>query len=156
MIADASWLVILSRWLHVISACLLVGATFFYAVLPNSDPPEGARARRSLQMLVRVTIVLLIATGIYNLILNREGYHRTLPLSHGLLGTHVLLALAIVGLLEAGLSARRVEGGRRGLLRIAVVLLFVTVAVASSLKYVREHPSPSTANGHSMDKAGQQ
>ena len=96
-------------------------------------------------MLVRVTIVLLIASGIYNLILNRDGYHRTLPLSHGLLGSHVLLALVIVGLLEAGLSARRVECGRRGLVRIGVVLLFVTVAVASTLKYVREHPAPPTA-----------
>ena len=145
MIADAGWLVILSRWLHVICACLLVGGTFFYAIVCKSDAADGTQARRSLQMLVRITIVLLIASGIYNLILNRDGYHRTLPLSHGLLGTHVLLALVIVGLLEAGLSARRVEGGRRTLVRLAVVLLFVTVAVASTLKYVREHPAPPAA-----------
>jgi len=140
MIADANWLpVVFSRWVHVISACLLVGGTFFFAIAWRSE------GRRALQMLVRVTIVLLIASGIYNLILNRDGYHRTLPLSHGLLGSHVLLALVIVGLLEAGLSARRVECGRRGLVRIGVVLLFVTVAVASTLKYVREHPAPPTA-----------
>lgn len=136
MIADASVLVILSRWVHVISACLLVGGTFFYAIVSRSDAAEGTNARRSLQMLVRITIVLLIAAGIYNLILNRDGYHRTLPLSHALLGTHVLLALVVVGLLEAGLSARRTQGARRGLVLISVVLLFVAVAVASTLKYV--------------------
>ncbi|HSZ59905.1 MAG TPA: hypothetical protein VK797_29960 [Tepidisphaeraceae bacterium] len=155
MIADASWIwIILSRWVHVLSACLLIGATFFFAgVFGRSAAAEpesaegvlGKRARRLLQMLARTAIVLLIATGVYNLLLNRIAYEHTLPLSHVLLGLHALLWLVIAGMLEVGLSSRRTPAVRRTWLGATVALMFLTVALASSLKYVREHPRATAA-----------
>ena len=143
--------IILSRWVHLLSACLLIGATFFYALAFRKPPAEGdapdqvlARAaRRALQMLARTAIVLLLATGIYNLLLNRIAYEHTLPLSHVLLGIHALLWLLIAATIEIALS-RQTRAGKRALLLATVVLMFLTVAIASSLKYVREHPETST------------
>jgi uncharacterized membrane protein len=151
MMADTTWFwIILSRWVHLLSACLLVGATFFFAITFRKPAAEGEapdqvlarRARRALQMLARATIVLLVATGIYNLLLNRIAYEHTLPLSHVLLGIHALLWLLIAATIEIALS-RRTLAGHRALLVAAVALMFLTVAIASSLKYVREHPGTS-------------
>lgn len=151
MIAQLNWVWAIGfRWVHIVSACLLIGGTFFYAAVLASGPVaagesvEDARAvfaRRSLQMLARLLVVLLIATGVYNIILNHVAYERSLPLSHLLIGPHALLAVVILGALEVGLSKRRAPAARRGWLWTTVVLMFITVAIASSLKYVREHPS---------------
>jgi uncharacterized membrane protein len=159
MIAQADWVWVIGfRWVHIVSACLLVGATFFFATalfspaVASGEPAEDARAlraRRSLQMLARVVIVLLIATGIYNIVLNHVAYERSLPLSHLLLGPHALLALVIAGMLEVGLSSRRAPAARRGWLWTTIVLMFITVAVASSLKYVREHPRSNAGSTQS-------
>lgn len=146
MMAAMSWVwVILFRWLHVISACLLVGAAFYYAIVMravNNPPDSGfvARATRALKTLARASIVVLIATGIYNLLLNRPAYHQNLPLTHALLGSHILLAIIIMALLEIGLSARRSMRAGGAWVWLAIVLLFLTVAVASTLKFAREHP----------------
>lgn len=146
MMAAMSWAWdILLRWLHVVSACLLVGAAFFYAMTSRgaSGPPDDgldAHATRVLKMLARAAILVLLATGIYNMLLNRAAYHQNLPLTHALLGSHALLALIILAALEIGLSTRRSKQARAAWMAIALVLMLLTVAVASSLKYAREHP----------------
>jgi hypothetical protein len=63
-----------------------------------------------------------------------------------LLGTLALLALVIAGVLEVGLSSRQTPGARHGWLRATVALMFITVALASGLKYVREHPGPNVGD----------
>ena len=160
-----SWIwIILSRWVHLLSACLLIGATFFFAgtlgkSTADAESGEGvlvSRSRRFLQMLGRTAIVLLLATGIYNLLLNRIAYEHTLPLSHVLLGLHALFWLVIAAAIEVALS-RRTRTGRRDLLGITIALMFLTVAIASGLKYVREHPATSAnaaATRQSADMAG--
>lgn len=138
--------VILFRWLHVISACLLVGAAFFYAIVApamnsQSEGVLAARARRILKMLARAAIVVLIASGIYNLLGNWTAYRQNVPLTHALLGSHILLAIIIMSLLEIGLSARRSIRAMSGFVWFALLLMLVTLAVAASLKFAREHPS---------------
>lgn len=150
MLADAGWVwIILVRWLHVIAACLLVGATFFAAfILPTATrtletataAPVASRSRRGFKMLVHVCILLVLGSGTYNLIVNRDAYHQTLPLSHALLGTHVLLALAVFTILLVALSGREQRRGEQKWLALTVVVLLLTVLLASGLKYVREHP----------------
>lgn len=142
--------VILFRWLHVISACLLVGAAFFYAIHAPAMNGQGdgvlaARARRILKMLTRGAIVVLIGAGIYNLLGNWAAYHQNLPLTHALLGTHILLAIIIMALLEIGLSARTSTQAASRFLWFAIALMLLTVAVASSLKFAREHPAHDRA-----------
>ena len=139
-----AWIILL-RWLHVVSACLLVGGAFFYAMTTRgangqSDRGPAGRVTRVLKMLARAAILVLLATGIYNMLSNRAAYHKNLPLTHALLGSHALLALIILAALEIGLSARRSKQARAAWLALALVLMLITVAVASSLKFAREHP----------------
>lgn len=149
MIADASWTyVILLRWVHVVCAGLLIGGTFLLAfLLPGkpATPEESAtdslylRSRRGFKMLVHTCVLLLLVSGIYNAYGNWRIYALNRPLAHGLFGPHLLLALIVFAILLI-VFARKTPGPRERIwLRTTVVLLFLTVLVASSLKYVRDH-----------------
>jgi len=161
MLSDGSWaLVIFVRWLHVISACLLVGATFFVAFLlpPATRELDEAsresilsRSRRGFKMLVHVCILLLLASGTYNLIGNRSAYHRGLPLTHALLGPHVLLALTAFAILLVVLAGRQPSRAYQRWVRLTASLLFLTVLTASALKWAREHPLQDTTQDRRVD-----
>lgn len=138
------------RWLHLVTACLLVGAAFFIAFLlppatreldESSKRLLEPRIRRGFKMLVHTCILLLLISGAYNLIVNRDAYHRTLPLSHALLGLHVLLALAVFAVLLLVLARRETPRGYLTWVRVTIALLLVAIFVASALKWVREHPA---------------
>ena len=149
MIADASWIhVILLRWVHVLCAGLLIGGTFVLAfLLPGkaATPEESATdslylgSRRGFKMLVHTCVLLLLISGSYNAYSNWRIYAQNPPLAHGLFGPHLLLGLAVFAILLI-VFARKTPGPReRTWIRLTVVLLFLTVLVASSLKYVRDH-----------------
>lgn len=149
MIADASWTyVILLRWVHVVCAGLLIGGTFFLAFLlpakkasPDEQPVESLyiRGRRGFKMLVHTCVLLLLISGIYNFYGNRRIYDLNPRLAQSVFGTHALLGIIIFAILLVVL-ARKAPGAReRTWLRVTVILLFLTVLVASSLKYVRDH-----------------
>lgn len=149
MLSDASWTyVILLRWVHVLCAGLLIGGTFFVAFLlpgPSREPNAPAedsiylRSRRGFKMVVHSCILLLLISGIYNAYGNWHLYSLNRPLAHGLFGPHLLLAAIVFAILLLMLARKVPRPSERSWLRIAVILLFVTVLVASSLKYVREH-----------------
>jgi len=149
MIVDVSWTcVILLRWVHVLCAGLLIGGTFFLAfLLPrsrgNDNPPEAdalyLRSRRGFKMLVHTCVLLLLISGIYNAYGNWHLYAMNRPLAHGLFGPHLLLGLVVFIILLVVLARRSPGPRERTWLRVAVVLLFLTFLVASSLKYVRDH-----------------
>jgi uncharacterized membrane protein len=146
MIADMSCLaIVLSRWVHVLFACLLVGGTFFIGMLfpppaSEGDNPVYLRSRRGLKMVVHSGTLFLLITGIYNATVNWGAYRRNSPLTHGLFGPHLLLGLIALAILMVILARKQPRPGERKWLRIAVVILFLTVLAASSLKYAREHP----------------
>lgn len=148
MLSDASWVTIISaRWVHVASACLLVGGTFFLAfVMPNPTGEEPSqdqtylRSRRGFKMVVHTTLLLLLASGIYNAYMNWEAYSRNRKLAHGLFGPHLLFGLTSFAILLVVLSRRVPKQGERVWVRYTAVLLLVTVLMASALKYAREHP----------------
>lgn len=149
MLLDASWTyAILLRWVHVLCAGLLIGGTFFLSfLLPAPSRQPGAptedsvylRSRRGFKRVVHSCILLLLVSGIYNAYGNWHRYALNRPLAHGLFGPHLLLALIVFAILLVMLARKVPRPSERSWLRIAVVLLFVTVLVASSLKYVREH-----------------
>jgi len=150
MIGDASWLVaILSRWLHLSFACLLVGGTFFMGFLVREGATEGdtpatgsiyLKARRGLKMVVHSSVLFLLLTGTYNATLNWAAYRRNIPLTHALFGTHLLFALIVFAILMVTFARKQPRPTERKWLKIAALLLFLTVLMASSLKYAREHP----------------
>ena len=151
MLADASWIPAIGvRWLHVISACLLVGATFFmYAIVPvatrgldeQARDSVAGRLRRGFKMIVHSTMLLLIVSGAYNAWSNWQAYKNNMPWTHALFGPHLLLGLIIFAILLVILAGRAPRRNYRAWLAVAVVLMFMTVAIASSLKYAREHPT---------------
>src|SRR4051794_29143612 len=99
-------LIVLSRWLHVISAALVIGGLFFIRVilplgLAQADPASREavflRCRRAYKMTVHPCILLFILTGSYNSWLAWDIYRTARPLGHAFWGTHVFLGtLAIV------------------------------------------------------------
>lgn len=138
---------ILSRWLHVISACLLVGGAFFMrVVLPAGTGPldaegrEGTllRCRRAFKMIVHPAVLVFLATGTYNAIKNWDRYKLKPGLTHGLFGMHVLLALAVMAILLWLLAGREAKRNTAWWLQMTVVLTFLAVLAASGLKWVRD------------------
>src|SRR3954462_7743363 len=100
-------LVILSRYLHVVAAILAIGGTFFMRViLPmglaqvDAASREAAllRSRRADNMKIHPCILLFLVTGGFNLYMNLDDYKLNRPLSHSLLGSHVLLGLTAIAI----------------------------------------------------------
>lgn len=158
MIADASWTyVILVRWVHVICAALLIGGTFFLAFLlpgrASGDEGTGAddswflRARRAFKITTHACILFLLLSGAYNAYGNWQVYKQNPAQSHSLFGSHVLVGIVSLVLLAVLFARRQPRPTERTWLRVTVILLFLTVLVASSLKYVRDHTpaQPSAA-----------
>ena len=151
-----SWTyLIFSRWVHVTCACLLVGGTFFFAFLwPSGSEASAALTgdpvrrpvRKRFKILVHSTSLFLLLSGIYNAINNWGAYHRNIPLTHALFGPHLLLGLLIFVILFVVLARKQPSASEGKWLRAAVILTFVTVLIASALKYAREHPK-TTAEG---------
>jgi uncharacterized membrane protein len=138
---------ILSRWLHVISACLLVGGAFFMrVVLPAGTTPldaegrEGTllRCRRAFKMIVHPAILVFLVTGIYNAIKNWPQYKLKPGLTHGLFGLHVLLAVAVMAILLWLLAGREARRNTAWWLQMTVALAFLAVLAASGLKWARD------------------
>jgi uncharacterized membrane protein len=139
--------VILSRWLHVVSACLLLGGFFVMRfILPGGlalleDEPRRQvflRLRRSFKMVAHSAIFLLLATGIYNTCLAWDKYKLDEAVLHALWGTHILLAGLAIAISLYVLAGRETSRPNRGLMALNVVILALAVAAASSLKWARE------------------
>lgn len=146
MLADASWIPVISlRWIHVLCAGLLLGATFLMAFLLPRDAAGGEapalespslRGRRGFKILVHSCTLFLLISGAYNSYGNWHAYGK---MAQGLWGPHLLLGLIIFGILLTVLARKAPRPSERTWLRVAAVLIFVTFLLASSLKYVREH-----------------
>lgn len=103
-------LTVIIRILHVGSAIALLGGTLYAlaVLLPATRlVDEGLRgsllqlAQRRFYRVAHPAIVLLILTGAYNFWINLDAYREVGPISHGLLGVKILLALAILGIIFA-------------------------------------------------------
>jgi uncharacterized membrane protein len=145
---------ILFRWLHVIAACLTIGGAFFiYVILPqgtqslDAEQREGVflRCRRGYKFVVHPSILIFLVTGVYNTMRNWSKYKLNPGAMHGLWGTHLLLALAVMAIALMLLAGREPTRSHRNLMRINLVLMFLTVAASSSLKWVRDYTVANTA-----------
>lgn len=150
MIADASWVYVIGvRWVHVICAALLIGGTFFLAFLMprwsggaeagGADDSWFLRTRRSFKITTHACILFLLLSGAYNAYGNWHAYKQNPAQSHSLFGSHALLAVIAIVLLLVTFARRHPGPKERTWLRLTVVLLFLAVLIASSLKYVRDH-----------------
>ena len=146
----SAFLPILSRWFHVVTAALLIGGVFYARiVMPIALRAAGdaadvravlLRARRVFKMTVHSCVLFSLLSGTYNYVLNRPAYHAVGATAHGLIGVHMLLGLAVYGVLLWVLTPREPRATGLRWMAVTLGLLLTTVAVASTLKYAREHP----------------
>jgi uncharacterized membrane protein len=140
-------LVVFFRWLHVITACAVIGCAFFMRVIvpiglrglePSVAEAAFLRARRGFKFVVHPGILLFLISGIYNAIAAWPDYsHWAHPgLTHGLFGLHILLALIAWTILLYALAGREPKRGSQALTKLNLVVLALTVAAASTLKIV--------------------
>jgi len=152
-------LVVFFRWLHVITACIVIGCAFFMTLLLpaglrglDSEQHEAAflRSRRALKMVIHSGILLFLISGIYNYLGNRELYKQWPPMTHSLFGVHVLGALIAWAIMIAFLAGREPFRGHRGWMKINLLVLVITVAAASTLKSAREAVIKSASHSTSQ------
>jgi uncharacterized membrane protein len=140
-------LVILSRWLHVVTACLAVGGVFFIRFIlprgitllaPEEQKQVLLKTRRAFKIVIHAALVLFVITGAYNTTVAWPTYALAPALLQSLWGTHILLALAVFSIslyVLAGSEPRRRHGT---LMAVNFVLLLLAVSAASTLKWARE------------------
>ena len=150
-------LIVCSRWLHVLSAALVIGGLFFIRVilplgLAQADPASREavflRCRRAYKMTVHPCILFLLLTGAFNTWRAWDDYKLARPLGHAFWGTHLLLGLIAIVIALIALAPRQPPKWHKTAAAANLVILFLAVAAASSLKYVRENAirnHPTTA-----------
>lgn len=135
------------RWIHVSSACALVGSALLYEVgirpawLAQSAEARQAnfgRALRTLKMTTHITFLLFILSGAFNAVRNWPIYTRNPGLMHGLFGMHLLLGLGGLVVVMMMLAGRELKPARAGWSRAALLLLLLGIAAAATLKSARE------------------
>jgi uncharacterized membrane protein len=140
-------LVILSRWLHVVSACLVVGGVFFIRLVlprglailePDLQTAVLLKTRRAFKMVIHSAILILLITGTFNTFMALRTYNLNPPLLHSLLGLHILLALIAFALALYVLAGPRPPPSHRKLMALNLIVLLLAVAAASALKWARE------------------
>ena len=160
---DTLALATLFRWLHVGTAIVLLGGTVFmrFVVMPAAARlPEDAHQtlrghlRATWKWFVHAGIVLLLVSGLYNYLAVAVPRHKGDGLYHALMGTKILLALAIffLGSVLVGRAAA-FEGLRqkaRTWLGVLVLLGVLIVAISGFLKVrgVPARPGGEIATQH--------
>jgi uncharacterized membrane protein len=151
---------IFSRWLHLISACLLIGGVlFFRLVVPrglklleeSQRMPVLLAIRRGFKMIAHSAILFLLLSGIYNTVLAWDKYKLDKAVLHALWGTHILLAGLAITLSLYVLAGKQPPKSHRRLMALNIGLLLLVVAAASSLKWARERAEAEHASA--MDRS---
>ena len=137
------WFNVLTRWLHVTSAVVSVGAfLFLWLVLLPSVAASGSLEPMvpRLKSVIHAALGLLLLTGFYN-------YYSVIPkvrtlayrsLYHPIIGTKILLALILFGVATAFLSSLSASGnigeGRSRSLTVIVFLALVILLLSAFLR----------------------
>ncbi|WP_010587307.1 hypothetical protein [Schlesneria paludicola] len=137
----------LSRWIHIVTAIVLVGGTIFlrFVLAPAAaqlSQPEHDKLRELVmnkwKKFVHGGIALFIISGFYNFIFVQVPKHRGDGLYHALIGTKILIAFAIFFIASALVGrSRSFEGMRKNAKMwqlLVVVLALVIVGISSYAK----------------------
>jgi uncharacterized membrane protein len=160
------------RWLHLTASIVLVGGVFHmrFAVLPAMeavpDPHREAahvQLRRNYAMLVRLSMVLLIVTGLVNMILVPK-FNTFFPADGRseysmLVGIKFLLALPIFFIVDMlngrSATAEKFRLKARMWLNVALFLSMVVIVIGGFARFIPRLPNgvtvPSTVETLSAD-----
>lgn len=144
---DHEALKIVFRWLHVGTAIVLLGGSVFlrFVLLPaaeklSTEAHDTLRTHlmSTWKLIVHLGVGLLLLSGLYNYLVVMVPLHKGDGLYHGLMGTKILLALAVFFVAEAlvGKAAafEKLRQNRKTWLAVAVLLGAIIVAISGYLK----------------------
>jgi uncharacterized membrane protein len=143
------WIAIVSRWTHIGTAIVLVGGTCFlrFVLAPAAAQLSDAEHQKlkglvmtTWKKFVHVGIVLFLASGFYNYLVVMAPRHVGQKLYHPLIGTKILLSLAIFFIASALVGrSKTFEGMRRNSKlwqNILIVLAALVVGISGFAKVV--------------------
>ncbi len=138
------WVDLVSRWIHVGTVIVVVGGGFFtrFVLLPVvSKRPDAAEfmeaVRERWKRFVHAGIALLLVSGFYNYF-QAMPKHKGQPLYHALVGTKILLALAIFFLLSVMVGRSAKFAGMRANPKAWLgLILFLAAIVIGISGYVK-------------------
>ena len=148
-------LVIVMRYIHVVSAILLVGGTSFIviAMRPSLRLLEnglGASVQKlamdRFMRVVWIAIVGLFLSGAYNWILSADLYRQMGPIGNALIGIKVLVAAGLFALVWAN-HVGFVRLKQRAYLMINLHLAAIVILLAVILRYLRLSTLDSLVSG---------
>jgi hypothetical protein len=96
------------------------------------------RCRRVFKMVIHTCVLLLLLTGGFNTWRAWGDYRLGLPLTHALWGPHMLLGITAMVIALLLLAPKQPPTWHRTGAMINLIILFITVLLASSLKYVHD------------------
>lgn len=140
---------VLSRWIHVFLAIVLLGGSIFkrYVLIPAAKdlPAEEhdrlqERIAQKWRKLVGMSCGLLLFSGLYNYLVVAIPQHKGDPLYSALVGTKILLAFAVFFLASALTGrAKKFEAIRRNSAKwmsVTILLGILIVAISGYVKIV--------------------
>lgn len=152
------WIDIVSRWVHVGTAIVLVGGLFFMRfVLGPAAAQLSENEHAKLRELIMTTwkrfvhggIALFIVTGFYNYLVVLGPQHKGDKLYHALLGTKILLAFAVFLLSSALVGRSKAFAGMRSNPRlwqgIILVLAALIIGISGFAKVALKPTTPVAA-----------
>lgn len=168
----AYFLALLSRVAHTSCAATMLGGLIYLrfvlapAAAEADDPTSVAFAgrRRTWAGCVAVCTALLLASGIYNLLLFTKTYPGLPKLYHPLFGVKFLLALGVMAIaaLLAGKTnlAQKVQGSMKRWSGIAIKLALAIFVISAMLRSFRDLPGardagPAEAPAFSSEDSGE-
>ena len=119
---EFDWIAITSRWIHVGTAVVLVGGLVFLRFVLGpaaAQLPEEAHAKLKGLVLAKWKkfihggIALFVLSGFYNYLVIQAPLHKGDKLYHALMGTKILLALAVFFLSSALIGRSKAFAGMR-------------------------------------------
>lgn len=153
------WLDLVLRWLHILSACILVGGSFFmyFAWFPGlAQANETARqetlakGRRGWAMWVGVASGLILISGFYNVAMASIRYDVG-PVYNGIVALKILLGLALMFLASVlsgrSASAERYQARGKFWSGVAVLLSVALVLAGGAMRFQDKESRPKNRGG---------
>ena len=136
---------LLSRWLHIVPAVILVGGTLFmrFSLVPASEELNASTElresiRKRWARLVMLSVTFLLVSGLYNTMLKMRGFETADTAYNALLLLKIILALAIFFLASvmSGRSkmAQKFRQNEKHWLNILCAMMLIVVGIAGYMK----------------------
>ncbi|NOT02497.1 MAG: hypothetical protein HOP29_17970 [Phycisphaerales bacterium] len=151
---------LVSRWIHILSAVLVVGGAAFnrFALMPAVegvlDDQTHQRLRERIvarwKKVVHTCVALLFISGAYNFYLSFQ--HKVPPLPyHPMFGLKLLLALTVfyfaIALTSTSPGFARLRANGRKWLTVQITLAIIIILISGVMKTVHQSAMLSAATG---------